>query len=73
MARDDDPMKESRPALEGENLGRAAARDDELADEVVEESEDLDEAELRFDRESAEHDLERRPTDPVDDDEQRGA
>lgn len=73
MARDDDPMKEPRPALEGENLGRAAARDDELADEVVEESEDLDEAEHRFDRESAEHDLERRPTDPVDDDEQRGA
>ena len=67
----DDPLKESRPPLEGENLGRAAARDDELADKVVEESNDLEEAERRFEEGSAEHDLDRRPTDPVDEEQKR--
>ena len=71
MDREDDPMKEPRPALEGENLGSAAARDEELVDEVVEESKDVDDAERRFERESAKHDLDRRPTDPVEEQEQQ--
>lgn len=53
-----DPRREDQPAADGTTFGEAAARDEELVDDLVDAEDDLGLAQRRYERQTARHDIE---------------